>query len=237
MKSEGVPKQFVEINGMPLIGYTMQTILNCGVFDRIYIGLLPQYMDFGHHMIRKFFPDAVEMFQLVEGASRRIETFFNILSEVGKIDGVFSDAADNYMCLADANRPLTSKEIYLACMRGAARYAICCPAHPVVDGVCVVRNETICEVPNRDGLYSFQTPECFRMSDFHRICPTLQDAGTRLGVSEIFSYAGMSPHIIRSNDRCFKITTPIDFELFKAYIKVENEMDSVDLASDLSCGG
>lgn len=222
MKSSGIPKQFIEIEGKPLIYYTLRTIMDCKIFDKIYIGLSKQYLDFGTKILERYFVIGKRL-EIVLGGEQRIETFFNILDRLTE-DNIISDY--DYMCLTDANRPLTSKKIYLECMRGANMYGMCCPAHPVIDGVCVVRNDTICEIPSKDRLYSFQTPECFRLSDFYKICPTINEVGGCLGIAEIFSNAGISPHVIESNDRCFKITMPIDFEIFKAFLIKDNKEGS-----------
>lgn len=214
--TNALPKQFVEIGGKPLLCYTLETVVESGLFDRIYLGLSKEFVELGKGIIAKHFGE--DKIAIVEGGDARMKTFFNIFAKLKEDVGAFTE--DDYICLTDANRPLITKELYASCMRGAARYGICCPARPVVDGVCVVKAKTIREIPEKNSMYSFQTPECFRVTDFVEICPNYEALGKCLGITEVFSAAGMSPHVIESDDRSFKITTPIDLEILKAYLEM-----------------
>ena len=211
-----LPKQFVEVGGQPLLCYTLKTVVESGAFDYIYLGLSTKFISFGNDIIKKYFNNI--NIEIVEGGDSRMRTFFNIFDKIRRTFETFSE--DDYICLTDANRPLISKELYKNCLLGATRYGICCPARPVVDGVCVVKSKTIHSIPEKNSMYSFQTPECFRITDFLDICPTYEHVGKCLGITEVFSAAGMSPHVIESDDRSFKITTPIDLEILKAYLDV-----------------
>ena len=210
-----LPKQFMTIGDKPLLCYTLDTVIACEEFDRICLGLSAEFMGYGAELVEKYY--CYNQITIVKGGDSRMRTFFNIFECLKE---EISFAEDDYICLTDANRPLISKELYKECVLGAMKYGICCPAKPVVDGVCVVKNKTIQEIAEKSSLYSFQTPECFRATDFIEICPSYDSVGKCLGVTEIFVKSGMAPHVIPSDDRSFKITTPIDLEIMKAYMEI-----------------
>lgn len=210
-----LPKQFIEINRYPLLCYTVKTVIETNIFDKVFIAFSKEYINYGTQILQKFFSD--NDLRIVIGAEKRMDTFYNVIdSFMSQLDSELTE--DDYMCLTDANRPLTSGGLYRDCMEGAYHYGICCPARPVTDGIAIVRNQTIQEIPDKPMLYSIQTPECFRIKDLFRICPNRESLGNNLGVVELFSDAGISPHIIKSDDRSFKITTPIDFEVLQSYL-------------------
>lgn len=209
----GVPKQFLKIRDTPLIVYTMKTILKEGLFSKIYIGVLDEHKILMQEILANFF-SATELskIQIVKGGETRMETFLNILKA---IKPSFAD----YICMTDANRPLISCDIYEQCMEGAKEFGMCCPAHPVVDGICCVEDGVIYDIPDKSNLYAFQTPECFNYGEFEQIYNSVEDRERYLGIAELFLAAGKRTHIILSDDRCFKITTPIDLDVLDVMLK------------------
>lgn len=209
----GVPKQFLRIKNVPLIVYTMKTILKEGIFSEIYIGILEEHKTLMNEILDVFFDTSeLSRVRIVNGGETRMETFFNILKT---IEPSYAD----YICMTDANRPLISSEIYERCMDCAKKFGMCCPAHPVVDGVCCVKDGVIYDIPDKSNLYAFQTPECFNYGEFEEIYSAVKNREKYLGIAELFLAAGKKPHIILSDDRCFKVTTPIDLDVLNVMLQ------------------
>ena len=99
------------------------------------------------------------------------------------------------------------------------KFGMCCPAHPVVDGVCCVKDGVIYDIPDKSNLYAFQTPECFNYGEFEEIYSAVKNREKYLGIAELFLAAGKKPHIILSDDRCFKVTTPIDLDVLNVMLQ------------------
>ena len=71
-----LPKQFVEIGGQPLLCYTLKTVIESKEFERVYLGLSREFIEFGTSILKKYFNN--ENIEIVEGGDTRMKTFFNI---------------------------------------------------------------------------------------------------------------------------------------------------------------
>lgn len=224
-----LPKQFMEINGRPLIYYTMKTLVDTAMFEKIFIGISEECILLMNDIIASYFEKEKNIFEIVRGADERMSTFDNIFNLLLSRKLSFSD--DDYMCMADANRPLISVKIYRDCMREAIKYGMSCPGHKVIDGTCIVKNNSIIAIPDKRDLYSFQTPECFRINDYINIRIS-EEQNKCLGIAEKFNAMGFTPHLVESNDKCFKVTTPLDITLFKAYLNEYGQDRDIKINTD-----
>ena len=221
-----LPKQFIDVNGHPLIYYVLETIIKREFVDKIYVGVSEQYLDLMHEIINSFVDvNLGKKIKIVIGAQERMGTFENIMKSL----------LSSIKQVTDDNRPLISKDLYFKCFDEARKYGVACPARPFVDGVCRVLNDNIIEIPSKIDLFSFQTPECFRLSDYIRITQNNSLLHKKfLGIAELFLSYGIAPHIVIGNDQCFKVTTPIDFELLETYIAHNIDNISITDECDLS---
>lgn len=212
------PKQFVRMGEYPLICYSLKTVFGTKLFDKVYIGVSEQYIEEMEKIMNHYFPD--NNISIVFGGEYRMETFYNIL-EVARGENVFSE--DDCVCMMDANRPLLPQDIYMEGIRQLEKYKIVCLGRPVVDGICKVNQKNeIYEIPEKSMLYSFQTPEFFKIEDLLRIAPNIERINGRLGIAEIFLDNDIKPYVILSDDRSLKVTSPIDIKVFNAFLADNN---------------
>jgi 2-C-methyl-D-erythritol 4-phosphate cytidylyltransferase len=132
--------------------------------------------------------------------------------------------------LTDANRPFTPASIYRDCFEKAKLHGIACPARKVVDGICFSSDgRFIEEIPKKDNLYAFQTPEFCKLSMLNELLikNTILEF---FGIAELFSRNGITPAIIESNDACFKITTPLDIKLAEIMIGEYRKYEKNDIS-------
>ena len=54
MKSATIPKQFIEVEGQPIILYTLRNMLKVERFDYIYIATHRDYLDYMQEMVQKY---------------------------------------------------------------------------------------------------------------------------------------------------------------------------------------
>jgi len=90
---------------------------------------------------------------------------------------------------------------------------------------------TITALLNRDELLAGQTPECYNYVKYlkaHKATSDAELADIR-GSSQMAAKAGMKIHLYKGNPQNFKITTIVDFEYAKYYIK-ERVNESVGIA-------
>jgi len=57
MKSIDIPKQYYEIDGIPIIIYTLNSIIDSGLFDCLYVAINESYNEFVRNLINKYISD------------------------------------------------------------------------------------------------------------------------------------------------------------------------------------
>ena len=76
----GIPKQFLEINGKPIIVHTLELFENHNDIDKIYIVMLKDYIPYMNKLVKKFAISKV--CGIVEGGAA-VDFFFRIYVPYG----------------------------------------------------------------------------------------------------------------------------------------------------------
>ena len=65
-----LPKQFLEINGVPIVVRTVRAFLNCGIVDKIVLCVPRDYMDYTREVLDRY-PDTSGRINVTEGGTDR----------------------------------------------------------------------------------------------------------------------------------------------------------------------
>ena len=104
-----IPKQYVVVNGQPIISYCIQTFLCNEHTDAIVIGVANGWKEYVMEQMEKLHP-AKPVFYAEPGETRQY-SIFNALRVVK--DQGYSD--DSFVIIHDAARPLVSDELINRC--------------------------------------------------------------------------------------------------------------------------
>lgn len=107
MKSAVIPKQFLEVEGKPIIIYTLQNMLKVDRFDYIYIATHKDYLAYMKEMVQKY-TDKPEKVRIIEGGKERMDSIHNVTDAILKDEGVHED---DVIVIHDAVRPLVTEKI------------------------------------------------------------------------------------------------------------------------------
>lgn len=210
---EVLPKQYVELSGKPIIAYTLDTIVSLRLYDYIVIGISEKYHDLMTNIINEYqYPK--EVICIVHCVGNRMDTFFTMYEKAVSL----GMREEDYITFTDANRPFTRGEIYSKTLKLAKETGIAVPVLDLIDGVCYVEHDTIKEIPNKNSLRRFQTPESFSNSSFIKI-NALKNDKSYLGIAEMYMGNGIKPSIVKNDRLSFKITFDIDLLLARQVIK------------------
>ena len=86
MKSAVIPKQFLEVEGKPIIIYTLQNMLKVDRFDYIYIATHKDYLAYMKEMVQKY-TDKPEKVRIIEGGKERMDSIHNVTDAILKDEG------------------------------------------------------------------------------------------------------------------------------------------------------
>lgn len=209
-----IPKQYVEVNGKPVISYCVDCLKRSREIDLFIVVADLEWQDDIIKWIEK--EGAMNKFSgfALPGENRQL----SILNGL-KAATEFA-SSDTIVMVHDAARPLlTPYDIseYIASVKGHDGVI---PVLPMKDTVYISEDgKTVSGLLNRSQVYAGQAPEFFVLGKYLKANLSLGDGILKInGSTEPAILAGMDIAMVPGNERNFKITTKSDFERFKKII-------------------
>lgn len=192
-----VPKQFLDLEGKPLIVHTAEAFLRAFPSIELIIVLPAAYQEMGKELLLKHLPEI--NFQLAEGGSTRFDSVKQGLQKVKGPAIVF---------IHDAVRCLVSTSLIQSCYAKAILSGTAIPAVSVKDSIRMVSSDKNMVV-DRENLRSIQTPQTFH-SDI--IIPAFQQEYEPSFTDEatVVEKYGQNIELIEGEETNIKVTYPID---------------------------
>ena len=149
MKSDKA-KQFIEVDGKPLIYYALRTF-EASVVDEIILVTRQQDIPFmREEIVKKFSFNKVR--RIVAGGKERYDSVENGIKAC--------DKRNQIIMIHDGARPFVTNAMILSSISAARRYKACTVGMPVKDTIKVVDAEGFgIDTPDRSSLYMIQTPQ------------------------------------------------------------------------------
>lgn len=221
MKSGTTPKQYLLVNGKPVISYCLDVFENSPKIDDIVIVAAKDWHKFLLTWIEK---ENIQKFRgfASPGCNRQYSIFHGLqfVKSLGR-------KTDDIVVIHDAARPLLSPFLLNACIEHMVDVDGVMPVIPMKDTIYVSENhENITGILNRDILYAGQSPECFSFVSYYNANAALSEEEmlSFRGSSEIAYKSGLNVKLISGSEDNFKITTKNDLDLFQ--MKLNNSNDT-----------
>ena len=207
-----IPKQYLPLNGQPVIEHTLETLLACPHLDGVYVAISPDDEWWSELPVADN-PRVVR----VDGGAERSDSVHNVLQFMQS-----TAAADDWVLVHDAARPCLRQED-LDTLLDRVR------DHPVggLLGVPVrdtmkrtLEGNSVSETVIRDGLWHAYTPQMFRLGTLLHALEQTQSLGIAVtDDASAIELAGMSPMMVEGHDDNIKITRQEDLLLAEFYLK------------------
>jgi len=208
-RCEGEDKLLHEINGKPLIAYTIEAFEKCKPIDEIILVAREGKLETIGEICRKYKLGKVSL--ILQGGSTRLESVTN---------GVFAASRkSSLIAIHDGARPCVDNRIIEETIKKAA---ICNGAAPGIAITSTVKRAVdgvIVETVDREGLYEIQTPQVFKAEIIKAALINARkksiDITDDCKAAEII---GAQIHIVEGSRRNIKVTEPKDFELAESFL-------------------
>lgn len=209
-----VPKQYIEVNGKPIIRYTLECFINSGQIDALIIALNNTWEEY----VKQHIPSTNLPIYFSHAGETREHTIYNALKTAKDV----GYQSEDIVIIHDAVRPLVSKQVIQDCLNGCIDNDASIATIDVKDTIYMSSDNSGCitNVPNRSFLHAGQTPEAFKLGKYLQIHDnsTYEEISSVTGGAQFAFQKGLKVFLSKGEEINFKITTPVDLERFKLIV-------------------
>jgi len=207
-----IPKQFLEVEGKPIIAFALEPFQQSHLIDEIIIATHRNYFDLIEKIKLHF--KLTKISKIVEGGKERQDSVFNSLKAI-------ENAQENdFVITHDAVRPLLTVELLDRCLLFAKEKGSAIVVKKVNNTL--LEGEAIVEkYLNRNKIYSVETPQIFKYSILmNAFKKAYEENFYGTDESGLVFRASNKVNLFETNEINFKITTQTDLKLLKFFLNL-----------------
>ncbi len=205
MKSEN-PKQFIEVNGKPLLMYNIEKFYQYDKKIIIIVVLPDEYIDFWEKLCIKYNFNIKH--KIVKGGTTRFQSSLNGLNAISK---------DGIVAIHDGVRPCVNSDTIKRCFDTTKKHGNAIPCVPINDSLRKVENEKNFPV-DRHKYYAIQTPQTFQV-DLIKEAYKLPFNKKFTDDAMVLEANGYKINLVEGNIENIKITTKTDLVFIETLLK------------------
>lgn len=197
----GVPKQFIDLMGVPVIARTLKKFENSNSISKIVLVAREDDVLKFQTLIREYMINKVT--DIVVGGNSRAQSVKNGLSVL--------DENDKYVLIHDGARPLVTEKIIEDVVCAVAKHTVAACGVKVKDTIKQCdENGFAIYTPVRDTLYAVQTPQGVVTSEYIKALNSFDNIDSFTDDLSVMEAVGYKPYITQGDYKNIKITTPDD---------------------------
>ena len=211
----GLPKQFLEISGKPILVRTIESLLALDRVVQVVIALPAEAVPRAQAMLARQ-TWRVPVICVPGGKTRQDSVYCGVLSTAEDIDLIL---------VHDAVRPFCDPATLERVVEAAWRTGGAVPGLPATETIQrVSRRGRVLKTPSRDELYAIQTPQGFHAA----ILRSALERAAREGFagtdeSSVVRWAGHAVAVVEGSPENIKITRPLDLEIAQSLLARRGE--------------
>ena len=204
--NSAIPKQFLLLNGIPVLIHTLTAFHNCRSNPQLILVLHSDYHSYWQELCTKH--DFLIPHQLVNGGESRFHSVKNGLDSISDQESIIA--------IHDAVRPLTSSSIIDYSYSFAQKHGNAIVAVKSRDSIRQMQGIHSVSL-FRDDIYLIQTPQAFQSSQLKKAYAQAYDTKFTDDASVVES-AGMQINLVDGSYENIKITFPEDIAIAEAIL-------------------
>lgn len=219
-----VPKQFMELEGRPLIWYSLEAVERSSIIDDcILVTGAGDIAYMRREIVEKYGFSKVSC--ITAGGGQRFESVARALEVLENRE---PSRGDGYVFIHDGARPFLTEKILEDTYAAAYAYGACVAAMPSKDTVKLADPEGYaCQTPNRNSVWLVQTPQVFEermICEAYRMLMTglssLEEQGIEITDDAMVVETMLHRHVklVPASYENIKVTTPEDMKIATALL-------------------
>lgn len=199
-----LPKQFLEIQGKPILLHCLEKFHSFDPALEIIITLPADWMSYWTELLKTFHCEIPH--RVSTGGQERFHS----------IQMALSQCTGDFIMVHDGVRPLVSHETIQRCIEGLAHSESVIPVLAVKDSLRALTT-TGSEMVDRNAYKLVHTPQCFKAELLKKAYQTSFQEGMTDDAS-VVGLIGPEPFLVKSNEENIKITTSSDLAIAAALL-------------------
>ena len=215
-----IPKQYIEVNGKPIIAYCLEKLSKHAMIDGIWIVSDVTWQEQLISWIGQYDVNGKFLGFSKPGENRQLSIWNGLVDLKDLIE------AGDCVFIHDAARPLLTETMITSCLEAVEGCDGVLPVLPMKDTVYLSEDgKCVSSLLNRSKIFAGQAPEVFRFQKYYKANESLlPDKILQInGSTEPAIMAGMNIAMIPGDEGNFKITTKVDLERFCEIIERHTE--------------
>ncbi len=218
----GVPKQFLEINGKPVLIHTLELFQYHPMIDKIYVSVLADYIDYVKALAEEY--HLTKIAAVIPGGATAQDSIYNALSKAAE-----ENPGDSIVLLHDGVRPYISCDVITRNIESVKEFGSAITSTPSYETAIVsVDGKKVDSVPIRSQAYTAQAPQSFYLKDILSAHDEIRKSPTgyenMVDACTIMTTLGKPVHLVEGNRGNIKVTTPEDVYILRGLLMYkENE--------------
>ncbi len=200
-----IPKQFIEVAGLPLLMHTINCFYSFNSNCQIIITLPEDWKEFWKELIEKNKFNVPHL--IVDGGIERYDSIKNALSK----------CSESIIGVHDGVRPLVSHKTIERCLQLAQEKGTAIPTLTLKESIRKIKGDKTIAVERKNYL-TVQTPQLFKKEILEKAYTIPYHKGITDDAS-LVEEAGFKIEITEGNEENIKVTTPFDLQIINLFIK------------------
>ena len=212
-----VPKQYLELNGRPVLAHTLGLFESHPMIDGIYLVVGEGHVERAKGIAAKY--GVSKLRGVAIGGATAQDSIYAGLRFVEE-----RESADSVVLLHDGVRPYVLPEVISANIAAVEKYGSAVTYTPCYETIVLSKDGTAVDsIPQRSESYTAQAPQGFRLRDIlaahERIRSRPEGYAGMVDQATICFTLGIPVHLVPGNRGNVKITTPEDLVTLSALMK------------------
>ena len=234
----GIPKQFLQVNGKPILIHTIELFQYHDMIDKIYISVLEDYIEYTYALVNEF--NLTKVAAIVPGGETAQDSIYHALKKIED-----ENPSDSIVLLHDGVRPFVSYETIKNNIEGVLLHGNAITCTSCYETILISENgKTVQTVPFRKNTYAAQAPQSFILSDIIKAHDIVRSSPTRyenlVDNCTLIKSLGWTANMVCGNRGNIKVTTPEDVYIMRGLLQYqENEqafgINSSNMQIKMSC--
>lgn len=225
-----IPKQFINIGGVPIIIVTMRQFLANSRIDLIYVAVHQDWIAYAEKLFTdSFSKEQLSRIRIVSGGKERLDSFMNIMNDVIERTGL---NADDVLICHDSVRPFVSQQMIDECIDATIKHQLALTVIPVTDTIHTSYKEDMIDgTLDRSHLFNGQTPSGFNLKLLHDSISKFSDEEKKAvtGTTQLMLKLGYKIKKVTGHTSNFKITTDNDLDVADRIMRTAEKTKGIQL--------